>query len=83
MSSDLTKEEELEYYRQLRILDDPHFHEWAKCGRPLVPYSYHKEKLRKAKFHRQLCTVHNVIVSMSGWEIGFEGGSNSKALKRE
>jgi hypothetical protein len=80
MTSDLTKEEELEYYRQVRIYDNPHFHEEAKCGQQLKPFTYYK---RHTKFHRQSCPVHEVIVSMSGWEIGFEGGSPSRELNKK
>jgi hypothetical protein len=79
MTSDLTKEEELEYYRQVRIFDNPHFHEEAKCGQPLQPSDYHK---RHTRFHRQFCPVHQVIVNMSGWEVGWDHTGKLSDLKR-
>jgi hypothetical protein len=79
MPSDLTKEEELEYYRQVRVYGDPHFHEEAKCGQPLQPNNYHK---RHTIYHRQFCVVHKVIVNMSGWEIGWDHNGKLSDLKR-
>jgi hypothetical protein len=80
MSSDLTKDEELEYYRQVRVFGNARFHEHPKCGEPLIPYDYKK---RHTRYRRQFCPVHKVIVNMSGWEIGFDQNGALRELNKQ
>ena len=75
----LTEPEQREYERQLRELADPRFHEAIKCGEELE-FRPESGRIRHAKFHRQYCVVHKVLVDMSGYEIGFSLGTVSKEL---
>lgn len=76
----LTESERQEYLRQAAQLDDPFFHEWAKCGEPLQ-LRFESGRVRHTRFHRQYCVVHKVLVDMSGYEIGHSLGSDSRELK--
>lgn len=77
---ELTADElaELEYYR-----NQPYFHMGWKCGEPLKIFSVKKRNKRHARFQRMRCTVHKVVVNMSGWEIGMTFGTDSIAMSKE
>jgi len=79
---DLTSDEQAEYERQVKQLNDPHWHDWGKCGEPLEQRFYSGEK-RHARFHRMYCVVHKVVVDMSGYEIGYSLGIDSQSLNQE
>jgi len=78
MSSDLTAEEQAELERQNLEAEHPRFHDALKCG-PLEfrlvrkkVYHYHTE------LSRQYCKTHDVLVDMTGWEIGYAYGTESR-----
>ncbi|MDQ3820710.1 MAG: hypothetical protein M3362_23915 [Acidobacteriota bacterium] len=78
-SLDLTSEEQEEYERQTRQLSDPHWHDWGKCGEQLE-LRFVSGKKRHTRFHRLYCVVHKVLVDMSGYEIGYSLGSDSRYM---
>lgn len=82
MPSDfLTAEEQEEYQKQVSFLGSVHFHEWAKCGERLIPYTYPGK--RHTVYRRQFCTVHKVVVNLSGWKLGWsEAGKLSDLNKK-
>jgi hypothetical protein len=77
---ELSSYEKAELERQnLQAQDNSRFHDHLKCGEPLIARNYHK---RHTKFHRQFCAVHQVIVNMSGWEIGWFEGDDLRAMNK-
>jgi hypothetical protein len=76
----LTAAEEEEYLKQVRFLDNPRWHDWGKCGQLLIAHTYGK---RHVRFHRQFCQVHQVIVNMSGWELGESSDGPLRDLKKQ
>jgi hypothetical protein len=77
---ELSSDEKAELERQNFQAQHPRFHDEIKCGAKLLLRFYTKPKKRNARYHRQECTVHGVIVDMSGWELGFSQGTDSRAL---
>jgi hypothetical protein len=73
----LTEDEQAELDRQNALAEHSRYHDELKCAAKLELRFYFK---RHTRFHRQFCITHQVLVSMSGWEIGFEGGSDSRAM---
>jgi hypothetical protein len=64
----LTADEQRELDRQNALAEHPRYHDELKCGVKLELRFYTK---RHTRFHRQFCNVHQVVVNMSGWEIGW------------
>ena len=77
----LTESERQEYLRQAAQLDDPHWHDHGKCGEELE-YRPEYGRVRHTRFDRKYCVVHKVRLDMSGYEIGYSLGSNSRQLSK-
>jgi hypothetical protein len=67
----LTPDEQAELDRQNSLANHSRFHDIIRCGKPLELRFYFK---RHTRYHRQFCTVHQVVVNMNGWELGWYGG---------
>jgi hypothetical protein len=67
----LSSSEEAAYQREKRQLDDPYWHDYGKCGLPLELQVTHKVVYGKvARISRYYCQVHDVLVDLSGYEVG-------------
>lgn len=82
MSAPLTPDEQIEYNRQQKELSSPYFHDEPKCQKPLLVCFIFKKYTgdHSAKMRRRYCQAHKVVVDLSGWEIGFNGGEASEDL---
>jgi len=68
---ELSSDEEAEYERQKKQLDDPYWHDYGKCGQPLELRITHKAVYKKiSRISRYYCQAHDVLVDLSGYEVG-------------
>ena len=78
---ELTPEEQAELDRQNLLAEHPRFHDRIKCGSPLVLRIIRRKSYgNPIKIRRYYCVVHKVYLNLSGWEIGFYMGTDSKEL---
>lgn len=79
MSVEITPEEQAELDRQNQEADNKYFHDVIRCGKPLILKVYYRQKYNsKYKVRKYFCSVHLVYCSLSGWQEGYFGGTESK-----
>jgi len=68
---ELSREEQEELDRQNQLANDPYFHDIIRCGKPLKLRIIRKVVYNKpSNLSRYYCEVHDVLLDMSGYEIG-------------
>ena len=81
---ELSPSEQEEYNRQIKELKHFRFHESVKCSQELITRVIKKPIGKSlALLNRRYCPTHDVLVDMTGWEIGWFGGQYSKDLNKK
>lgn len=71
----LSPDEQRECERQQKELKHKRFHDSGKCGEKLLVRVVVK---KHAHLKRLYCPTHHIYLDMTGWEVGFYGGTYNR-----